>query len=219
MRTKNVWRFAILGLATAALLFLPEVSEARRGGGRGSGGGGRGGRSYESGNRGEYGRGGYGYGGGYGRGYGWGGGGYFLGGVWYPGYGGVYGGDAYGVPAYDYAPAAPIYDDQTNYPPPNGAPGTSPAPQAPQAPVANGATLVVHVPDPAAQVWLNGQMMQQPMGAVRTFRTGPIDANWTNYYTVRVRGMVNGRPMDETRRVDVFPGKSVNLDFSTPVSK
>ena len=92
---------AILFLAVAALLLVPDVSEAQRGGR----GGGRGGRAY-----GGYGNHAYGYVNGYGHGY-------WLGGIWYPGYwsGGVwYGGD----PGYDIAPV----DGQPYYPPPPPSP-------------------------------------------------------------------------------------------------
>jgi len=188
-RNRN-WCKVILTVATLALLLVPEVCEAQRGG---RGGGGRGGSGYGRG-YGDYGR-GYGYG--YGRGY-------WFGGVWYPGYwdGGVWNGS----PGYD---VGPVYD-QGYYPP------QPPYPGADQAATPTGSLVVVRVPDPAAEVWFNNQLMQTS-GLVRTFHTGALEPNYSYFYTVRARWMVNGRPVEESRQIQVYPGRGATVDFSVPM--
>lgn len=202
MSKRSVWRNAILFLAAAALLFVPEASYAQRGGGRG--GGGRGGRVASSpGNRGNEGfrgnevhgyRGEYG-GFGYGRGY-------WLGGIWYPGYwnGGVWVGD----PAYD---GAPIYDE-SYYPPPMPYPGT----ETEQTSAQMGAVVMVRVPDPNAQVWFNDELAQQS-GTIRVYHTVALDPNWKYFYTIRARWTANGQPVEQTRKIQVYPGRSVTVEF------
>jgi uncharacterized protein (TIGR03000 family) len=198
MIRKSLWRNAILVLAALALLTAPQLSEAQR---RGGGRGGRGGVA--AGYRGGY----RGYGG-YGNERGWGNGGYgygqgyWYGGAWYPGY--WNGGFWYAYPNYDYDDSNYYYPPAYQYPTDNE-----------QAAVPMGAVVTVRVPDPAAQIWFNDRLTRQS-GQVRTYHTGALDPNWTYHYTIHASWMVNGQAIDQTREIQVYPGKATTVDFSTP---
>jgi uncharacterized protein (TIGR03000 family) len=79
------------------------------------------------------------------------------------------------------------------------------------------ATINVRVPDPTAQVWINGQLMQQ-QGLVRTYyTTEPLSAAGSNSYSIAVKWVQNGQPVEHVRDVRVMPGGYENVDFTTPI--
>jgi uncharacterized protein (TIGR03000 family) len=47
--------------------------------------------------------------------------------------------------------------------------------------------------------------------------TPPLQANQSYSYQVTARWMQNGRPVEQTRAVNVTPGEAVNVDFTAPV--
>jgi uncharacterized protein (TIGR03000 family) len=216
----------VLGLAALLPLLTAGTSEAQRGGGsRGGWNGGRGGVavstpffSYYQGGRGGWGLsvgtgypyGGYGYGGyrsGYGYPYGYG---YGLGYGYRP-FGGYYGysptyvystplvADYYAAPAYA---AVPTY----NYP---VAPAAYAAPQQTD----NTATMQVIVPDPNAEVLVEGTPTKQ-RGTERTFTSPPLPPGQEFIYTITARWMQNGQPVERTQRVTVRAGGQVMVNFN-----
>jgi len=239
-----VWAVAGLAVLAGALVLLtPGESQAQRrgggwGGGRGGWSGGIGYNSFGGLNAGiGYGRGfgGYGYGypgygyGGYGLGYGgYGYGGYGLGygrgyggyGLGYGGYGGYYspsyysaspayyGGDYYGGDYYggspSYAYNSPTVGYQSFYPQGNYS--------QQQQPDNNRAYITVMVPADA-EVYFDGAPTQQ-RGPVRTFTTPVLDTGRNYTYQVRAKWTQNGQPMDQTRSLQVQPGRTATVDFN-----
>ena len=210
-------RSFFLGFAALALLgflSLPAISLAQHGGGHG--GGGHGGGGWHGG--GYYGGSRYNGFPGYYRGYGYGYRSYypFLGLGWgYPFYGWGYGssypyyGSSYGsyYPSYDdysYAPStyAPTYVDQYY---------TS----QPLTTTAEEAIVRVHV-RPAAQVLFNDTPTQQT-GTDRVFTTPPLDPSKQYTYNVTARWTENGRPVTASRTIAVIPGRTVDVDMTTPM--
>ena len=206
--TKRMWSVAALAaLASALVLLTPGESHAqRRGfarGGIGIGGG------YGYGN----------YGGLYGRGFGYGYpgigyGGYGLGynhyGLGYGSYGSYYSPSYYSYsPSYygsDYAYNPQTYGYQSFYPQDSNY-GAQPA-------YGNRGMVTVMVPADT-EVWFDGTETQQ-RGPVRTFVTPPLEPNRTYTYQVRVKGTVNGQPLDQTRPLQVQAGRTATVDFNTP---
>jgi uncharacterized protein (TIGR03000 family) len=202
---------AVLGLAVSAMLLSPAQSQAQRRGGWGGGGWGRSGvggvgAGYGRGGNGYgypgFGYGGYGYGD-YGRGYS--GDGYRSG---YYGYASPYSyGNNYG---YDYSSpyaSAPTYGDyQSFYPPQAG------RQQGNQQQAGAAAHLMIQVPDPNAQVWLEGQQMNQ-QGMSRQFYSPPLEPNREYSYTVKASWMENGQRKEQTKEVDVRAGQQATVRF------
>jgi len=215
-----------LGLSAAALLLMPETSYAQRRGGGFRGGGWSGG-----GYRGGWG----GYRGGWGgyRGY-YGGSGLYLGlGSFWPGYyrgygygyGSPYGysnsGYAYSYP-YSYSSYyAPSYSDSTpvySYAPSSYYEGTTQSYQTfspPENVTANKVYLHVDVPDPNAEVWVEGAPTQQ-RGTARVFESPELTPGRIYTYHIRSRWMENGQMRDETRTVAVQAGQQTEVDFTRP---
>jgi uncharacterized protein (TIGR03000 family) len=158
--------------------------------------GGRGGGSF---GHGGYGRGGYGYG----RGFGYGG---FYGGFWpgwygygygdYPSYG--YYGDGYYPPYVGDGYQQPVFPQQQ-------APNVMPT-----APV----YLEIVVPDPLAQVWIEGQLTSNT-GTVREFASPPQTVGTTYTYDVKASWNENGQPKSVDRHITVTPGTTSHIDFTT----
>jgi uncharacterized protein (TIGR03000 family) len=207
---------AVLGLAASVMLLFPAESQAQRRGGWGGGWGrgvgvgvGPGGVSVGVGN-GFYGPGyGYGYGG---YPYGYGGYGYGYGYPYSYGFGRSYYGysspyyygstyDTYTTPSYASAPPTYAPDYQSFYPP-----------QGTAAMAGTSAMLLVQVPDPNAQVFLEGQQMNQ-QGTTRQFSSPPLQANREYTYTVKARWMENGQQREQTQEVDVRAGQQATVRF------
>ncbi len=231
-------RFSALGLctlATAALLWsaMPAAAQHHGGGGHGGGhvGGGRVGGHYGGGWGGHYG--GRGYYGGWGRHYGWGWGGFGLGlALGYPGWGGYYG---WGYPSYSYYayPSYGYYNDyyaqpyiystpSYSYPwydtygysspslPATTYEGAEESSMANESP--NSAMVDVRVPNPNAQIWIEGQKTNQ-QGTFRQFVSPPLDPNRDYTYHVRAQWQQNGHEVDQTRDVAVHAGDRITIDF------
>lgn len=139
---------------------------------------------------------------------------------YYYGYGnypyGYYGGFSY--PVYDstfygpsYVPAAPVAEQRSFYPPQEQQPAAA-------APAATTATIDLYVPADA-EVWLNGQKTNKT-GALRRFVTPPLNASVHSTYEVRVRYTgQDGKEVDETREIEVEPGRQVLLNMQPAPKK
>lgn len=79
------------------------------------------------------------------------------------------------------------------------------------------AYLSIQVPDDDAQVWINGVATTR-MGLERTFESPDLEQGPLYSYTVRAKWTVNGKNMDETRKVSVQPGRQSSVDFRTSAS-
>lgn len=158
-----------------------------------------------------YGRGGYGRGGYYGDGF-------FGGGLgWYPGYF-LGGGWPYWDGGYDDGPYYSGYPDQPaiDSPVPNNS--GAPAPAYANAPIkvpADVAVIRVIVPDPQAQVWFEGQLMN-PTGTDRYFQSPPLTAGGTFRYQIRAAWTQGPRQVSQERTVLVMPGQTSIVDFTRP---
>jgi uncharacterized protein (TIGR03000 family) len=103
------------------------------------------------------------------------------------------------------------------YPP--AFPRSSPA-AAPAAPVGyssnadNTATVQVEVPADAT-LWFDGVQTKQT-GAMRTFTTPELESGRSYHYDVKARWEQNGKPVERTRRVEVYPGARATVDFNQP---
>jgi uncharacterized protein (TIGR03000 family) len=64
-----------------------------------------------------------------------------------------------------------------------------------------------------AQVWFDGNPTRQT-GTLRHYTSPPLTPGPTYTYTVRVRWMKDGTPVDERRRVRVHSGAWVQLNFT-----
>lgn len=141
----------------------------------------------------------------------------FPGGYGYGGYG--YGGYGYGgydpmvasVPSTAYltlgntsytteSPSPlPVYSPRTPY-----APLPSPLPLT--------ALLQVQVPA-EAEVWLEGQKMRS-VGAMRHFRSPPLNPSKEYAYHVRARWKIDDKPVEDARHVAIRAGATVLVDFN-----
>ncbi len=232
-------RMGALVLAMAAMAAWPTVSLAQRhGGGHGGGhpsggghadgghwgGGGWGGSSWDGGHW-DGGRNsfyfnyGYPYGlsFGYGRGYypyygyygyspwwgnsWWGNSDYYS----YPSYGYDYG--------YQYAPSydmyqSPGYSYESAYPPDYSSGMMSD--------MATRVAATIRLPSPNATLWIEGQQMSS-QGQTRRFVSPALDPNERYTYTFRAEWTdPNGKKVDQTRSLKVYPGDRITVDFNRP---
>lgn len=194
MLKRCLWSAGVLAVAT--VLLQPQTSEAQRRMGlfRGS----RGNSGMSSGSYSNNGM-GYGYGN-YGTGYGYG--------QPYQGAWGapVYGANGYGAPLNGNLPSVfggPTQSYQSFYPP-TGMVQSNP----------NEARVVVLVPDPNAQVFVDGRQTRQ-MGSEREFVT-EMDPGTRGTYRIKARWTQNGQTREQTRTVPVQPGARQVVNFSQP---
>jgi uncharacterized protein (TIGR03000 family) len=85
------------------------------------------------------------------------------------------------------------------------------------APAARGGgclVLSVKVPQPAAEVLVDGQKTAQT-GTDRVFESPPLAAGQPCRYTVTARWLERGQVVESTREVTGTPGEVVRVDFST----
>jgi uncharacterized protein (TIGR03000 family) len=208
MLKRSLLAIAPLALATAGLLWTPDMTQAQW---RGRAWSGARARGWD---------GGRGWGGYYGGWGGWGGQGlgldssyygyrygspYYGRGFYRRGYGYDYGGYYPGQmivtspPAYgDYA-TAPMTGYESAYP--SGAAATS-----------NAAVVRVEVPDANAEVWFNGSKTRQK-GTMREFESPPLEPGQDYTYKVRAHWTQDGRDFDQERTVHVQAGAQKEVDF------
>jgi uncharacterized protein (TIGR03000 family) len=75
----------------------------------------------------------------------------------------------------------------------------------------NSANVTIFVPNTDAEIWFDGTQTKQ-RGFERNFHTPPLPAG-TSYYTIRARWDDGITAVDQERKVEVFPGQSVTVDF------
>src|SRR3954452_7773851 len=82
-------------------------------------------------------------------------------------------------------------------------------------PVGDVARLEIRLPDPQATIWVQGKEIPSS-GAVRQFKSPPLDPSHQYTYSVRCEWNNNGKVVSEEREVNVEPnGRSV-VDFTRP---
>lgn len=208
--------------AIALALMVPNAASAQRHGGSGGGSHPSGGSTSHGGGGGTWHGGGGNWDGGhnhnnywypglaFGLGYaagswGWGSPYYGYGYGYYPGYSYSYDYPNY---SYDY-PSYGYYDNyprtSSYYEPMNGGYSMSP----------NRARLEIMVPDPNAELLIQGQRMTVA-GNQRVFVSPDLEPGRTYTYTLTLRHNMGGQMQDDTRQIDVQAGSNLRVDFSRP---
>jgi uncharacterized protein (TIGR03000 family) len=77
------------------------------------------------------------------------------------------------------------------------------------------AFIELHLPDPAAEVVINGRPTEQE-GVKRTFESPPLKPGRASIYEIEARWQVNGRSFKDARTLAVEPGKRFQIDFTEP---
>lgn len=118
------------------------------------------------------------------------------------------------------------YDDTgTNNPLYNGYQGFVPtvASSRSNAPTGNSladntATLDVRVPDPAAEVWIDGHKTKQT-GTARQFVSPTLTPGRTYQYVIKAEWMVGGRKVEQSQKLTVQAGQRMSIDFLSPTAQ
>ncbi len=114
-------------------------------------------------------------------------------------------------PSYPAAPPADSPPLPLDYRRPN--PAEPPAPAPPQPPArSNVARVWVRVPT-GARLWFDGSETKQT-GAVRTFKSPPLEPDQLYLYDLKAEWMEGGKPVEKTRTVGVVAGKTTTVDLS-----
>jgi uncharacterized protein (TIGR03000 family) len=112
-------------------------------------------------------------------------------------------------PAYDYAPGANSYA-----PPVFDYAGPVQAPAAP-APLKNTGEVTVFLPQPDAQVWVNGKSMPSNSSTRRSFVSPTLEPGRPYSYRISAAWMENGRQVRGDRTVALTAGRGVTVDFAS----
>src|SRR5262245_7210546 len=91
-----------------------------------------------------------------------------------------------------------------------------PAAPVPAANVGGCLILSVKVPQPAAEVLVDGKKTVQT-GTDRIFESPPLEAGQNYRYTVTARWVERGQVVEVTKEVTGAPGEVVRVDFAAPV--
>jgi uncharacterized protein (TIGR03000 family) len=98
---------------------------------------------------------------------------------------------------------------------PGDSPAAAPAPPPTDTSVAGRPAVVqVEVPE-GATVWFNGAQTKQG-GGRRTYETPPLESGYPYHYDVKARWEENGKPVEQTRRIEVYPGGRITVTFARP---
>ena len=89
----------------------------------------------------------------------------------------------------------------------------APAPPVPAAKVGGALILSVKVPQPAAEVFVDGRPTLST-GTDRTFESPPLAAGGTGTYTLTARWVERGRVIEMSKQVTGTPGEVVRVDFT-----
>ena len=76
------------------------------------------------------------------------------------------------------------------------------------------ATIAVSVPTPGTQVWFGDTLMAQ-QGTQRTYQSTLLDAGTTYAYTITARWMVEGKLVEQSRKIEVLAGKTSEVQFGS----
>lgn len=124
-----------------------------------------------------------------------------------------YGYYSYGYPSYGYSTYAYPNYAYPSYAYPAGSPYA--ASQGPAAPAGNTVWVQVLLPDPDAQVWVDGAETSS-RGMTRVFESPELKPGKTYTYTVRASWTRAGQSVTEERKVGVVAGKISVADFTRP---
>ncbi len=80
------------------------------------------------------------------------------------------------------------------------------------------AQLVLNVPDPNAQVWIQGVQIQGN-GRQRIYASPPLESGFDYTYEIRVRWRQNEQTNDQTRSVPIRAGQQAVVDFARPLGE
>jgi uncharacterized protein (TIGR03000 family) len=105
---------------------------------------------------------------------------------------------------------AVLYGPQSAVAPEAAAVEVPPLDRTPQA-----VTLEVTVPNPAAEVFVEGGRTRS-VGKTRTFISPPLETGTRYTYEVKARWTEDGKEVEQTRRVPVRAGDRVQVDFTRP---
>ena len=144
-------------------------------------------------------------------------GGYYSSGYPYTGYTGTYTSAYGGTPG--YFPAAAVIGDttgasglmQASYTMPGMMMGGNFARDA------NAALLTVKLPDPNADVTVDGAPTRS-RGTTREYMSPPLQKGHDYYYTLKARWNENGQEKTATKRIAVHPGDRLDVDLTKPNS-
>jgi uncharacterized protein (TIGR03000 family) len=141
----------------------------------------------------------------------------------YAGYGTLYSPGYYGVNYAGYRATTPsswaaASENYVAFFPPvftGDSPAAAPAP-APTDTGLNGRPAIVQVEVPAnATVLFDGAQTKQG-GTMRTYETPALESGYTYHYDVKARWEENGKPVERTRRINVYPGGRITVTFTPP---
>jgi len=82
-------------------------------------------------------------------------------------------------------------------------------------PVGDVARLEIRLPDPQATIWGQGKEIPSS-GAVRQFKSPPLDPSHQYTYSIRCEWNNNGKVVSEEREVNVEPNGQSVVDFTRP---
>jgi uncharacterized protein (TIGR03000 family) len=77
--------------------------------------------------------------------------------------------------------------------------------------------LNVRLPDPNAEVWVEGKLTNQ-RGTLREFVSPPLNPDKSYTYDVRARWTENGKDVERTRTVPVRANGNITVDFTAPAN-
>jgi uncharacterized protein (TIGR03000 family) len=63
-----------------------------------------------------------------------------------------------------------------------------------------------------AEVWFDGSKTSET-GSLRSFVTPPLERGKEYSYEIRTRWTEDGRPVEQTRKINIRPGDRLTLDF------
>jgi uncharacterized protein (TIGR03000 family) len=150
-------------------------------------------------------------------------GGSWNGGAWNGGHGYYYGGynhGYYGYPFYGFGLGYPYGYGNYGYPYRSGYDYSYPYDYGynyQQPVIANRTEVVVRVPNPQAQVSLDGYQTAGS-GYERVFAPPNLEPGYNYYYNVEATWMENGQLIRQSRQVRVVPGQVTMVDFTRPES-
>jgi uncharacterized protein (TIGR03000 family) len=132
-----------------------------------------------------------------------------------PGYAGVdYAGYRASLPS---SWAAASYNYVAFFPPrfTGDSPAAAPAPSPTDTSLA-GRSAIVQVEVPAnASVWFGGAQTKQG-GTLRTYETPPLESGYAYHYDVKARWEQDGKAVERTQRIEVYPGGRITVTFAPP---
>jgi uncharacterized protein (TIGR03000 family) len=114
-------------------------------------------------------------------------------------------------PAYDYAPPAA----NSYAPPANDYADPLQGPTLLPAPLNDTAEVTVFLPQPDAQIWVNGKSMPSNSSTRRSFVSPPLQPGRPYSYRISAAWMENGRQVRVDKMVSLTAGRGATVDFTS----